>query len=227
MFLVYNPITGLLATYANRSEIGTGKTIFASEMELAASKDRPTAAEMIKFVNQHSGEKAITEFADRASATKRLWEVAAKKFAADEAGKAKAKGVAATTKPAAKAPAAKPATKPAPAAKPAAKAPAKAPATKPAAKAPAATKGTKAAPAAKPATDGAKGQRGRRSAFEGKTIIANRSINPRRAGTHGFRSYAVLMEAGKKGLAYADYIAKGGRPNDLAWDLERNWVEVK
>ena len=29
------------------------------------------------------------------------------------------------------------------------------------------------------------------------------------------------------GMTYDDYIKAGRRPNDLRWDLERGWIEVK
>jgi hypothetical protein len=47
--------------------------------------------------------------------------------------------------------------------------------------------------------------------------------NPRKAGTHGFNSFNVI----KDGMTFEAYITAGGRANDLRWDVEHNWVEVK
>lgn len=81
---------------------------------------------------------------------------------------------------------------------------------------------------------------GRRNRFTDRVILPRAvkkdvdgddpTSNPRREGTHGHRSFEVLREHwaknGGAGMPYADYIEKGGRPNDLAWDLERGHVVV-
>lgn len=62
--------------------------------------------------------------------------------------------------------------------------------------------------------------------FAGKTVFATKQGNPRRAGTAGFKSYEIIR--GKAdGVPYSDYIAAGGRPNDLQWDIDHKWAEVK
>lgn len=78
-------------------------------------------------------------------------------------------------------------------------------------------------------TDKPVGKRGRQPGsgeFAGKTVFALKDVNPRRIGTAGFKSFEIIR--GKKdGVSYADYIAAGGRPNDLRWDIEHKWAEVK
>lgn len=77
--------------------------------------------------------------------------------------------------------------------------------------------------------EAAKAKRGRAAGtgeFAGKTVFAKKDVNPRRIGTAGFKSFEIIR--GKKdGVPYADYIAAGGRPNDLRWDIEHKWAEVK
>ncbi len=57
-------------------------------------------------------------------------------------------------------------------------------------------------------------------------MLALKETNPRRAGTIGFASFEIIR--GKpEGVPYADYVAAGGRPQDLHWDIDRKWAEVK
>ena len=70
------------------------------------------------------------------------------------------------------------------------------------------------------------GKKGRSSAFEGRTIRAKVKENPRREGTHGHKSMAIILAAGDKGLSYDDFIAAGGRRVDLAWDFAHDAVEI-
>lgn len=76
----------------------------------------------------------------------------------------------------------------------------------------------------------AKETRGRRpgsAAFGGKTIKPKRSVNPRqKAGGHGWNSFNILL-ANPDGIKYEDYIAAGGRPQDLRWDLDRGFASIK
>jgi len=90
---------------------------------------------------------------------------------------------------------------------------------------PAAKKKTaaKKAPATKTARKtAASNGAGRTSAFSGKTITKLVDENPRREGTFGYKSFALI----KNGMTYEDYIAKGGRRQDLAWDVDRKFVKV-
>lgn len=66
------------------------------------------------------------------------------------------------------------------------------------------------------------GSVGKRSQYAGKKIHAKVKVNPRRTGTHGFRSMAIILE--NDGLTYEQYIEKGGRNNDLRWDIEHDNV---
>ena len=67
------------------------------------------------------------------------------------------------------------------------------------------------------------GAAGRTSAFAGKKITKLVKDNPRREGTFGFKSFALI----KNGMTYEAYLEAGGRRNDLAWDVEHKYVEVK
>lgn len=72
--------------------------------------------------------------------------------------------------------------------------------------------------------------RGRKSANLGKRIYkqyvdpeTKKAANPRREGTHGHKSYELI----KDGMSYEDYIAAGGRNNDLRYDLDHGFVVLK
>lgn len=80
--------------------------------------------------------------------------------------------------------------------------------------------------------------RGRHSAFRGMRLFPSAAVkkaNPRhptakqRSGkTHaafGFVSLELIRKS--PGLRYEDFIEKGGRPNDLRWDVDRKRVEVR
>lgn len=47
--------------------------------------------------------------------------------------------------------------------------------------------------------------------------------NPRREGTHGWKSFSLI----KDGMTYEQYKAAGGRNNDLAWDIDHSYVELR
>lgn len=69
-------------------------------------------------------------------------------------------------------------------------------------------------------------RKGRTGKFVGKRLFATQQGNPRRIGTFGFQSYEIIR--GKlEGVAYEDYVAAGGRPQDLQWDMKREWVRVE
>lgn len=51
--------------------------------------------------------------------------------------------------------------------------------------------------------------------------------NPRRAGSHGFRSLQIIIDAGDFGIKTEDYVKAGGRMNDLHWDVDHGNVEVR
>ena len=58
----------------------------------------------------------------------------------------------------------------------------------------------------------------------GATLMATTKDNPRKPGTFGYRSMAIIMR--HPGLTLEDYLSYGGRMNDLRWDIEHNNVEV-
>lgn len=71
--------------------------------------------------------------------------------------------------------------------------------------------------------------RGRNSSHAGKKIfiLTEKNANPRREGTHGHKSFELVRTAGSGKLTYEAYIEKGGRSNDLAWDLDKGYVKVQ
>ena len=71
------------------------------------------------------------------------------------------------------------------------------------------------------------GERGRKAAFSGMRFVACSEINPRRPGSHGWRSMSIIIERGSEGISYEDFIQDGGRAVDLRWDIEHGNVVVK
>ena len=65
----------------------------------------------------------------------------------------------------------------------------------------------------------------RRGKYAGKMIRCLVEKNPRREGTKGFHSMGILINSSVP-VSYENYISEGGRPNDLAWDLEKGHVEL-
>jgi membrane protein involved in colicin uptake len=61
---------------------------------------------------------------------------------------------------------------------------------------------------------------GRASSLAGKILKATKTENARRPGSHGHRSLQIIIDAGKKGITFEDYIAKGGRNIDAKWDID-------
>lgn len=64
--------------------------------------------------------------------------------------------------------------------------------------------------------------RGRKSSFSGKVIRKLVKDNPRRKGTAGFKSFTLI----RPGMTYEQYLAAGGRRQDLAWDITHKYVKV-
>lgn len=83
----------------------------------------------------------------------------------------------------------------------------------------------KKAPAAKKAVAGGGARRGATSKYAGKKLHATGKENTRRVGTHGHKSMGIILA--NKGITFEDYVKKGGRPNDLEWDVGKGNVEVK
>lgn len=69
--------------------------------------------------------------------------------------------------------------------------------------------------------------RGRTSQYSGMLLKSDLATNTRREGTHGHKSLGIILAAGKSGILYEDYIAKGGRLNDLNWDINKDNVTAE
>lgn len=67
--------------------------------------------------------------------------------------------------------------------------------------------------------------RGRPSMYAGKMVKPLVAENPRREGTHGHKSFELLL-ANPDGMTYEEYITSGGRRNDLLFDHERGRVSI-
>lgn len=70
--------------------------------------------------------------------------------------------------------------------------------------------------------------KGKASAFAGKTISLSpkcKGENVRKEGTGGWNSMEIVRKAGK--ISYEDFVAKGGRRQDLAWDADRGSYDLK
>ena len=79
--------------------------------------------------------------------------------------------------------------------------------------------------AAAPAPEKPAGKAGRKSKFEGKKLSALVEDNPRRKNSHGFRSLQIVID--NPGIAYEDFLAKGGRLTDLRWDIEHGSIKAE
>lgn len=64
---------------------------------------------------------------------------------------------------------------------------------------------------------------GKKSSLAGKYLYKLAKINPRRAGTHGWKSYEVL----KDGMTYEQFTAAKGGSKHLLHDIEKGWVEAR
>ena len=53
-------------------------------------------------------------------------------------------------------------------------------------------------------------------------VLTEGGKNPRREGTNGFNSFALLVP----GMIYEEYIKAGGRSVDLAYDIDHGFVKV-
>jgi hypothetical protein len=82
-----------------------------------------------------------------------------------------------------------------------------------------AKKGAKKAPK-KASANGA--SKGRRSQYAGLRITKIEKTNPRREGTSGHASFALV----KSGMTYEQYIAAGGVRRDLEWDVAKGYTKL-
>jgi len=70
-----------------------------------------------------------------------------------------------------------------------------------------------------------KEERGRKSAYRGKLLVAKAQENKRRKGSAGHKSLQIIIA--NSPFTYEAYITAGGRRQDLAWDLKEGRVEAK
>jgi hypothetical protein len=63
------------------------------------------------------------------------------------------------------------------------------------------------------------------SEFAGKPLFAKVSSNPRRSDSYGHKSMAIILR--KPGIAYEDFVAKGGRSADLRYDIAHGHVTTR
>jgi hypothetical protein len=177
---------------------------FTTPEELAASD--VSTADMLKWFNSDKGDKAIKKFANRLVGAQAIFKELG--HLSDEEQDA-----------------------------------AQADADKRAAAAPAASGGQETTKSDGPQGSGAaaggdapaasSGRKGRASQYAGKTLIGavkenqeGAVVNPRRDGTPGHKSLGLILAAGKTGISYEDFIAGGGRNQDLLWDIAHDNVKV-
>jgi hypothetical protein len=93
-------------------------------------------------------------------------------------------------------------------------------------------------PAAVPATPAPTrpAKRGRKASFAGKKLFPSETLlggddspqtyqNPRRNGSHGYKSLQLIIN--HPGLTTETYLQKGGRLNDLRWDVKHGNVKAE
>ncbi len=73
----------------------------------------------------------------------------------------------------------------------------------------------------KPATKPASGL----SQFSGQKLFPKVKTNPRREGSHGFKSMSIILA--KPGISYEDYLAAGGRNSDIRYDIAHGHAEAR
>lgn len=65
---------------------------------------------------------------------------------------------------------------------------------------------------------------GKKSSVAGKYLYKVAKVNPRRAGTHGWKSYELLQD----GMTYEQFVAqKGAGSKHLTHDIKKGWVEAR
>jgi hypothetical protein len=69
-----------------------------------------------------------------------------------------------------------------------------------------------------------KRESGRSASHKGKRIFSNVMENPRRNGTHGYKSMQIIID--NPGILFEKFIEEGGRSKDLSWDLKHDNVAL-
>lgn len=83
--------------------------------------------------------------------------------------------------------------------------------------------GATATRAPRKAREAGTGVRGRTSQYAGMVIRKIVKENPRREGTHGYKSYEVIRD----GMKFETFITNGGRLKDLAWDISYGRIKME
>jgi hypothetical protein len=83
------------------------------------------------------------------------------------------------------------------------------------------TKKTVRKTASKKATK-TKGKKAKASAFKLYPVAKE---NPRRADTPGHKSFGIILK--NPGISYEDFKKKGGRAQDLRWDIDHGHAKAK
>lgn len=165
--------------------------------------EKATDEALVEWYNKHSGSTQIAKFASRETAVQKCSQL---KQAMDELKSRSAAVSTASSKAAGVRKAKATMKKETKTAKTAAKGKAKSKT--------AAAKGGKAAK---------KTSGGRNGSLAGMVIYKKTDKNPRREGSIGFKSFALI----RNGMTYNQYIDAGGRNKDLRWDEEHGFVEIK
>jgi hypothetical protein len=66
------------------------------------------------------------------------------------------------------------------------------------------------------------------SRFAASKLYPSKAVakaNPRREGSHGFKSLAIIIT--KPGITYAAFLAAGGRNKDLRYDIAQKHAEAR
>lgn len=69
------------------------------------------------------------------------------------------------------------------------------------------------------------GKRGRKPTASNKRLTAVCEGNERRQNSHGYRSLQIVLD--NPGITTEDYLLKGGRLNDLRWDIAHGNVKAE
>lgn len=80
-------------------------------------------------------------------------------------------------------------------------------------------------PVVAPAPQNGPAKRGRKATGAGKRLTAASSDNPRHKDSHGYRSLQIIIDT--PGITTEDFVAAGGRLNDLRWDIKHGNVKAE
>ena len=181
---------------------GNGYTVFSDPEDLV-NNESVKIHQMVAFYNHHNKTNPVTDFATREAAAEKIFNLAQAKAEIVQIQKeietmTTVKETIAAVK---KTKAAK------------------------AEKAPKAPKAPKAEKAAAPVKEKAE-KAPRKSEYAGMKIYPAEFLaeNPRREGGFGYKAMDFILN--NPGATYEEYIAAGGRRQDLAWDLEKGHVTL-